>query len=58
MADERRVSTPVIAATPQSASQSSHPPSASAASSPFFASRMITPRAWARSDSIAAAATP
>ena len=31
-----RVSTPVIAGTPQSASQSSQPPSASAASSPFL----------------------
>ncbi len=53
-----RVSTPSIAGTPQSRSQSSQPPSASAASSAFLASRMITPRAWARSDSIAAAATP
>jgi hypothetical protein len=40
-----RVSTPLIAGTLQSRSQSSQPPSASAASSGFFASRMITPRA-------------
>ena len=53
-----RVSTPVIAGTPQPTSQSSQPPSASAASSPLRASRMITARAWTRSDSIAAAPTP
>ena len=53
-----RVSTPPIAGTPQSASQSSQPPSAVATSSPFLASRITTPRAWARSDSIAAAETP
>ena len=53
-----RVSTPVIAGTPQASSQSSQPPSASAASSPFLASRMITARAWTRSDSIAGAPTP
>jgi hypothetical protein len=41
-----RVSTPEIAAIPQSRSQSSQPPSASATLSSFFASRMITPRAW------------
>ena len=40
-----RVSTPVIAGTPQASSQSSQPASASAASSPFLASRMITARA-------------
>ena len=57
-ANSRRVSTPPIAGTPQLSSQSSQPPSASAASSPFFASRMITARACTRSDSIAAAATP
>jgi hypothetical protein len=34
------------------------PPSAVAASLPFFPSRMITPRAWTRSDSIASAETP
>ena len=53
-----RVSTPVIAATPQSRSQSSQPPSAVAASSELRASRMIAARAWIRSDSIAGAATP
>ena len=53
-----RVSTPPIPGTPQSASQSSQPPSAVATSSPFFGSRMTTPRAWARSDSIASAETP
>ena len=53
-----RVSTPLIALTPQASSQSIQPPSASAASSPFLASRMITARAWTRSDSIAAAPTP
>src|SRR5215218_3904543 len=47
-----------IAGTPQAASQSSQPPSASAQSSPFFASRMITARAWGRSDSMAPALTP
>ena len=53
-----RVSIPEIAVIPQSRSQSSQPPSAVAASSPFLASRMTTPRAWTRSDSIAAAPTP
>ena len=53
-----RVSIPLIAGTPQSSSQSSQPRSAVAASSPFLASRMITARAWTRSDSIAAALTP
>ena len=53
-----RVSTPVIAVTPQSRSQSSQPPSAVAASSELRASRMIAARAWIRSDSIALAATP
>ena len=53
-----RVSTPLIPGTPQSSSQSSQPPSALATSSRFLASRMTTPRAWARSDSIAAAETP
>ena len=53
-----RVSTPLIPGTPQSPSQSSQPPSALAASSRFLASRMTTPRAWTRSDSIAAAETP
>ncbi len=53
-----RVSTPVIAGTPQLSSQSSHPPSAPAASSPFRASRMTTARAWTASDSIAGAPTP
>ncbi len=53
-----RVSTPVIAGTPQSASQSSQPRSAVAQSSPLWASRMITARAWAASDSIAASLTP
>jgi hypothetical protein len=53
-----RVSTPLMPGTPQSASQSSQPPSAVATSSRFLASRMTTPRAWTRSDSIAAAETP
>ena len=53
-----RVSTPPIPGTPQSASQSSQPPSALATSSPFLASRITTPRAWTRSDSIASAETP
>ena len=53
-----RVSTPVIAGTPQSRSQSSQPRSAVAASSELRASRMIAARAWMRSDSIACAATP
>ncbi len=53
-----RVSIPPIAATPSSRSQSSQPRSAVAASSPFFPSRMITPRAWTRSDSIASPETP
>jgi hypothetical protein len=49
---------PVIAETPQSRSQSSHPPSASGESSAFLASRITTPRACTRSDSIARAETP
>jgi hypothetical protein len=53
-----RVSTPEIAATPQSRSQSSQPPSAPGEPSSFLASRMTTPRAWTRSDSIATAETP
>jgi hypothetical protein len=53
-----RVSIPSIAGTPQSRSQSSQPPSAVATSSPFLPSRMITPRAWTRSDSIASPETP
>ncbi len=53
-----RVSTPVIAGTPQSASHASHPPSAPGASSRSHASRMIVPRAHGRSDSIASALTP
>ena len=51
-----RVSTPAIAGMPQSSSQSSQPRSAVAQSSPFLASRMITPRAWTASDSIAVGA--
>ena len=53
-----RVSTPVMAGTPQSLSQSSQPPSALGASSRLHASRMIAARAHARSDSIACALTP
>jgi hypothetical protein len=53
-----RVSTPVIAGMPQSRSQVSQPPSAPGASSRSIASRMITARAWIRSDSIASAETP
>ncbi len=53
-----RVSTPVIAGIPQSASQSSQPRSAVGASSPLFAARMIAARAQGRSDSIASALTP
>ena len=53
-----RVSTPVIPGTPQSSSQSSQPRSALGASSALTASRMIAPRAWMRSDSIASALTP
>ena len=52
------VSTPAIAGIPQSSSQSSQPRSAVAQSSAFFASRMITPRAWTASDSMAAWLTP
>ena len=52
------VSTPLIPGMPQSLSQSSQPPSALATSSRFLASRMTTPRAWTRSDSIASAETP
>ena len=48
-----RVSTPLIAGTPQSFSQSSQPRSAVGASSRLQASRMIAARAHARSDSIA-----
>ena len=53
-----RVSTPVIAHTPQSVSQSSHPRSALGASSRLHASRMIAARAHTRSDSIASALAP
>ena len=53
-----RVSTPLIAGTPQSVSQSSQPRSALGASSRLHASRMIAARAHARSDSIACALTP
>ncbi len=53
-----RVSIPEIAATPQSASQSSQPRSALGASSRLQASRMIAARAHGRSDSIAAALVP
>ena len=53
-----RVSTPEIALTPQSVSQSSQPRSALGASSRLPASRMIAARAHGRSDSIAAALTP
>jgi hypothetical protein len=53
-----RVSTPVMAVMPASRSQSSQPPSASAASSPLWASRITTARACARSDSIASPETP
>jgi hypothetical protein len=52
------VSTPLIAAIPRSRSQVSQPPSALAASASSWPSRMITARAWGRSDSIAAAETP
>ena len=47
-----RVSTPVIACTPQSLSQSVQPRSAVGASSRLHASRMIAARAHGRSDSI------
>jgi hypothetical protein len=53
-----RVSTPLIAGTPQSASQSSQPRSALGASSRLTASRMIAARAHGRSDSIACALAP
>ncbi len=53
-----RVSSPLIAGTPQSRSQSSQPRSAEGASSRLHASRMITARAHARSDSIACAEAP
>jgi hypothetical protein len=53
-----RVSTPVMAGTPQSASQSSQPRSALGASSPLVAARMIAARAQTRSDSIASVAAP
>ena len=53
-----RVSTPVMPGMPQSRSQSSQPPSAPGASSRLTAARMITPRAWIASDSIASAETP
>ena len=53
-----RVSTPLIAGTPQSLSQSSQPRSAVGASSRLQASRMIAARAHARSDSIACALAP
>ena len=48
-----RVSSPLIAGIPQSASQSSQPRSALGASSRLPASRMIAARAHTRSDSIA-----
>ena len=53
-----RVSTPVIQGTPQSESQVSQPPSAWAASSRSIPSRMITARAWMRSDSMCSRVTP
>ncbi len=53
-----RVSTPVSAGTPQSDSQVSQPPSACAESSRSMPSRMITARAWMRSDSMFACETP
>jgi hypothetical protein len=53
-----RVSTPVIAGTPQSASQSSHPRSAPGASSRLTAARMMAALAWTRSDSIASLEAP
>ena len=53
-----RTSTPLIACTPQSSSQSSQPRSAVGASSRLHASRMIAARAQARSDSIACALVP
>ena len=53
-----RVSTPVIHGTPQSVSQVSQPPSACAASSRSIPSRMITARAWMRSDSMQSCDTP
>ncbi len=53
-----RVSTPLIACTPQSVSQSSQPRSAVGASSRSHASRMMAARAHGRSDSIACALTP
>ena len=53
-----RVSTPLIACTPQSLNQSSQPRSALGASSRLHASRMIAARAHARSDSIAWALMP
>jgi hypothetical protein len=53
-----RVSTPLIAGTPQSLSQVSQPDSACGASSRSTPSRMTTPRAWIASDSIASCDTP
>jgi len=53
-----RVSMPSIAGTPQSRSQSSQPPSAVAASSPFLPSRMTNGAGGTASDSIAACETP
>ena len=53
-----RVSTPASPGTPQSRSHVSQPPSAPGASSRSIPSRMITARAWMRSDSIASADTP
>ena len=47
-----RVSTPLIPGTPFAASQSSQP------APPFDASRMITERAWIRSDSTTSGETP
>ena len=53
-----RVSTPVMAGTPQSLSQSSQPRSAPGASSRLTAARMMAARAHGRSDSIASCETP
>ena len=53
-----RVSISVMAGTPQSVSQLSQPASAPGESSRSTPARMITARAWTRSDSIASALTP
>ena len=53
-----RVSTPLSAGTPQSASQVSQPPSACEESSRSTPSRITTARACTRSDSMWAEATP